>query len=149
MNNIRRLAFVGGGNMAAALISGLTKRGLQANRLVVADPSQEQLQRLVRDYAVETAADNAAAVQRSRGGGARREAATHARRGAWPGAASGREPATGDIGRGGDSARVSRPLVRPAGARDPHHAESAGAQRLRRNRPIRTRERRRRLSRIG
>ena len=63
MNNIRRLAFIGGGNMAAALISGLTKRGLQPKRLVVADPSAEQLQRLVRDYAVETAADNAAAVQ--------------------------------------------------------------------------------------
>lgn len=63
MNNIRRLAFIGGGNMAAALISGLTKRGLSAKRLVVADPSQDQLQRLVRDYAVETAPDNAAAVQ--------------------------------------------------------------------------------------
>ena len=63
MNNIRRLAFIGGGNMAAALISGLTKRGLQPPRIVVADPSQDQLQRLVRDYAVETAADNAAAVQ--------------------------------------------------------------------------------------
>jgi len=63
MNNIRRLAFIGGGNMAAALISGLTKRGLQPKRIVVADPSQDQLQRLVRDYAVETAADNAAAVQ--------------------------------------------------------------------------------------
>ena len=63
MNNIRRLAFIGGGNMAAALISGLTKRGLQPKRMVVADPSQDQLQRLVRDYAVETAADNAAAVQ--------------------------------------------------------------------------------------
>ena len=62
MNDIRRLAFIGGGNMAAALISGLTKRGLQPKRLVVADPSGEQLERLVRDYAVETAADNAAAV---------------------------------------------------------------------------------------
>jgi pyrroline-5-carboxylate reductase len=62
MNNIRRLAFIGGGNMAAALISGLTKQGLPPKRLVVADPSQEQLQRLVRDYAVETAADNASAV---------------------------------------------------------------------------------------
>ena len=28
MHNIRRLAFIGGGNMAAALIGGLTKRGL-------------------------------------------------------------------------------------------------------------------------
>src|SRR5450755_3538396 len=62
MNNIRRLAFIGGGNMAAALISGLTKQGLPPKRLVVADPSQEQLQRLVRDYSVETAADNASAV---------------------------------------------------------------------------------------
>ena len=35
MNNIRRLAFIGGGNMAAALIGGLTKRGLQATRVRV------------------------------------------------------------------------------------------------------------------
>src|SRR5580700_6475229 len=63
MNNIRRLAFIGGGNMAAALIGGLTKRGLQATRVVVADPSREQLQRLVRDYGVTAAADNASAVK--------------------------------------------------------------------------------------
>src|ERR1700676_5634252 len=49
--------------MAAALISGLTKRGLSAERIVVADPSQDQLKRLVRDYAVQTAPDNASAVQ--------------------------------------------------------------------------------------
>src|SRR5271163_1653178 len=63
MNNIRRLAFIGGGNMAAALIGGLTKRGLPSNRVVVADPSQEQLQRLVRDYGVTAAADNASAIK--------------------------------------------------------------------------------------
>jgi pyrroline-5-carboxylate reductase len=63
MNNIRRLAFIGGGNMAAALISGLTKRGVSAGRMVVADPSEEQLERLARDYAVKTAADNVSAVQ--------------------------------------------------------------------------------------
>jgi pyrroline-5-carboxylate reductase len=63
MNNIRKLAFIGGGNMAAALISGLTKRGLPPERVMVADPSQEQLQRVTRDYAVKTAADNAGAVQ--------------------------------------------------------------------------------------
>jgi pyrroline-5-carboxylate reductase len=62
MNNIRRLAFVGGGNMAAALIGGLTKRGLQPTRLVVADPSQDQLQRLQRDYGICAAPDNASAV---------------------------------------------------------------------------------------
>ncbi|HTD74061.1 MAG TPA: pyrroline-5-carboxylate reductase [Steroidobacteraceae bacterium] len=63
MNNIRKLAFIGGGNMAAALISGLTKRGLPPDRVMVADPSQEQLERVARDYGVQTAADNAGAVQ--------------------------------------------------------------------------------------
>jgi pyrroline-5-carboxylate reductase len=63
MNNIRRLAFIGGGNMASALIGGLTKRGLASERVVVADPSQDQLDRLVRDYGVKTAADNVSAVE--------------------------------------------------------------------------------------
>ncbi len=63
MHNIRRLAFIGGGNMAAALIGGLTKRGLPGERIGVADPSQDQLQRLVRDYGIQIAADNAGAVR--------------------------------------------------------------------------------------
>lgn len=62
MIDIRRLAFIGGGNMAAALIGGLIKRGLSAERIVVADPSGDQLQRLVRSYGVKAAADNASAV---------------------------------------------------------------------------------------
>ncbi len=62
MIEIRRLAFIGGGNMAAALVGGLTKRGLPGERIVVADPSELQLQRLVRDYGVRCAADNASAV---------------------------------------------------------------------------------------
>ncbi len=63
MINIRRLAFIGGGNMAAALIGGLTKRGLPSERIVVADPVAEQLERLVRDHDVRGAADNASAVK--------------------------------------------------------------------------------------
>jgi pyrroline-5-carboxylate reductase len=62
MNNIRRLAFIGGGSMASALISGLTKRGLAAARIVVADPGRAQLDGLVRDYAVTAAADNVSAA---------------------------------------------------------------------------------------
>ena len=49
--------------MAAALIGGLTKRGLPGERVAVADPSPDQLARLVRDYGVTVAADNAAAVK--------------------------------------------------------------------------------------
>ncbi len=60
--DIRRLAFIGGGNMAAALISGLIKRGMSPGRLVVADPNQDQLQRLVRDFRIEAAPDNSSAV---------------------------------------------------------------------------------------
>ncbi len=62
MIDIRRLAFIGGGNMAAALIGGLIKRGLPGERIIVADPSSDQLQRLVRSYGVRGAADNASAV---------------------------------------------------------------------------------------
>src|SRR5260221_1016895 len=62
MNKIRRLAFIGGGNMAAALIGGLTKRGLPRDRIVVADPSPLQLERLVRDYGITTAPANESAV---------------------------------------------------------------------------------------
>jgi pyrroline-5-carboxylate reductase len=62
MNNLRRLAFIGGGNMAAALIGGLTKRGLARERIVVADPSREQLARLVADHGITAAENNAAAV---------------------------------------------------------------------------------------
>ena len=63
MNNIRKLAFIGGGNMAGALIGGLIKRGVPASHLVVADPSAEQRERLAKNYGVGQTADNAAAVR--------------------------------------------------------------------------------------
>src|ERR1700722_16144946 len=62
MIDIRRLAFIGGGNMAAALIGGLIRQGLASARIVVADPSAEQLDRLVRTYGVLRAPDNASAA---------------------------------------------------------------------------------------
>jgi pyrroline-5-carboxylate reductase len=62
MHDIRKIAFIGGGNMAAALIGGLLKRGVAAKRVAVADPSIAQLERLAKDYAVEITTDNVAAV---------------------------------------------------------------------------------------
>jgi pyrroline-5-carboxylate reductase len=62
MNDIRKLAFIGGGNMAAALIGGLTKRGLPRERMTVADPNRQQVERLVQGYGITAAADNASAA---------------------------------------------------------------------------------------
>lgn len=62
MHNIRKLAFIGGGNMAAALIGGLTKQGLAGDRIAVADPSTEQVARLERDFGISGAPDGAAAA---------------------------------------------------------------------------------------
>ena len=63
MIDIRKLAFIGGGNIAAALIGGLIGRGLQPARIIVADPNREQLQRLVHEYGVVAAPDGATALQ--------------------------------------------------------------------------------------
>ena len=63
MHDIRKMAFIGGGNMAAALIGGLIKRGIHASHLVAADPSAEQLARLSGSYGIKTSVDNAAAVK--------------------------------------------------------------------------------------
>ncbi len=63
MHDIRKMAFIGGGNMAAALIGGLIKRGIRASHLVAADPSAEQLARLSGIYGITTSVDNAAAVK--------------------------------------------------------------------------------------
>jgi len=57
-----RLAFVGGGRMAGALIGGLIRRGFPAARISVADPSAAALEELAGAFAVRTFADNAAAV---------------------------------------------------------------------------------------
>src|SRR5579872_6302991 len=56
MNDIRKLTFIGGGNMATALISGLKAKGLPASRITVSDPNAAALERLAGDYGVGQAA---------------------------------------------------------------------------------------------
>jgi pyrroline-5-carboxylate reductase len=63
MQDIRKLAFIGGGNMAAALIGGLLKRGLPNAACVVSDPSAEQRRRLTRDFGIAATDDNGFAAQ--------------------------------------------------------------------------------------
>jgi len=59
----RSVAFIGGGNMAAALIGGLRKSGTPAARILVIEPSAAQRQRLLDEFGVSarTAADAALA----------------------------------------------------------------------------------------
>ena len=57
-----QIAFIGAGNMGRALIGGLTRNGVDPARLVVADPSDEQLQVARSQFGVRVAADNRAAV---------------------------------------------------------------------------------------
>jgi pyrroline-5-carboxylate reductase len=49
------IVFIGGGNMAAALISGLVKVAGSSAQIHVVDRNPEALERLAREYGVGTA----------------------------------------------------------------------------------------------
>ncbi|HUY84282.1 MAG TPA: pyrroline-5-carboxylate reductase [Steroidobacteraceae bacterium] len=63
MNDFGGLAFIGGGNMAAALIGGLIRRGAKPAQIAVADPSDERRRRLAADFGVATFPDNVRAAE--------------------------------------------------------------------------------------
>jgi len=50
--SISTMAFVGGGNMAAALIGGLIRSGRPASSILVVEPHEAQRERLLRDFGV-------------------------------------------------------------------------------------------------
>ena len=56
------ISFIGGGNMAQALIGGLIARGLPATRITVSDPV-EQVRELLDEKGIQTTNDNIAAVK--------------------------------------------------------------------------------------
>jgi pyrroline-5-carboxylate reductase len=57
-----KIAFVGGGNMATALISGLMRKPRPGTQVSVAEPNEQARQKLKADHAVETYATAAEAV---------------------------------------------------------------------------------------
>lgn len=61
-----RVAFIGGGNMARALIGGLCRHGLAAERIFVADPQQAARDGLTHDFGVQVSADNGEAAAGAR-----------------------------------------------------------------------------------
>ncbi|GIX38858.1 MAG: pyrroline-5-carboxylate reductase [Silanimonas sp.] len=56
------VAFIGGGNMARALIGGLRRGGMAAGRLIVSEPSAASREALAAEFGVMTTADNAEAA---------------------------------------------------------------------------------------
>ena len=64
-SNPKHLAFIGGGNMASAIIGGLLKRGLPASQILVVEPFAEQRARLVQQFQVAVSDQPDAALERA------------------------------------------------------------------------------------
>jgi pyrroline-5-carboxylate reductase len=58
-----RIAFIGGGNMARALIAGLTRHSVPGDCISVGEPDPQARSALQRDWGVRTSSDNSEAVR--------------------------------------------------------------------------------------
>lgn len=58
----QNICFIGGGNMAQALIGGLLSRGLPTTRITVSDPV-EQIRHILEEKSIQTTTDNVEAIK--------------------------------------------------------------------------------------
>jgi pyrroline-5-carboxylate reductase len=59
------VAFIGGGNMASAIIGGLLKSGFAADQLLVVEPFEAQRQKLKQDFGVDAQAEAGQALKKA------------------------------------------------------------------------------------
>jgi len=60
----KKIGFIGAGNMASAMIGGLSSVGVDADKLSIFDPNQENCKKLVNQYAVTACASNEELIKR-------------------------------------------------------------------------------------
>ena len=66
MLKVRRIALIGGGNMAESLLTGLLRNGLTSSeRVIVSDPQRARRDLLARRFGVTVCADNDQAATRA------------------------------------------------------------------------------------
>ncbi len=58
------IAFIGGGNMAQAIVLGLLKQGYPADKIIVNDPNEEK-QAFFAQYGVAVSTDNNQSIKQS------------------------------------------------------------------------------------
>lgn len=63
MTNVQKIGFIGGGNMAEALIKGLLSGGFAAERIMASEPSEVRRAHLHDEFAIALTTDNLAVVQ--------------------------------------------------------------------------------------
>lgn len=58
MNDLNKIAFVGGGNMARSIIGGLVAQGVQSRRIAVTDTNPQTVEALSHDFGIQIARTN-------------------------------------------------------------------------------------------
>lgn len=58
MTNVQKIGFIGGGNMAEALIKGLLAAGFSVDRIMASEPSELRRDHLDQEYGIELTIDN-------------------------------------------------------------------------------------------
>lgn len=58
MTNVQKIGFIGGGNMAEALIKGLLASGFPVDRVMASEPSELRREHLAEEFGIELTIDN-------------------------------------------------------------------------------------------